>query len=62
MLFFSFCLEVLYKNSVPIIEEEGGGWGGHTHLPPTNQDLPFISPSYLSPSLNRNRKTYFITI
>ena len=63
MLFFSFCLEVLYKNSVPIIEEEGGGWGGkHTHLPPTNQGLPFIFPSYLSPSLNRNRKTYFITI
>ena len=31
MLFFSFCLEVLYKNSVPIIEEEGGGGGGNTH-------------------------------
>lgn len=59
---FSFCLEVLYKNSVPIIEEEGGRWGEQKHLPPTNQDLPFIFPSYLSPSLNRNRKTYFITI
>lgn len=48
MLFFSFCLEVLYKNSVPIIEEEGGG-GEETHTPTTHKsrssfhlpELPF---------------------
>ena len=50
MLFFSFCLEVLYKNSVPITEEEGGGWwGGETQTPTTHKsrssfhlpELPF---------------------
>lgn len=57
---FSFCLEVLYKSSVPIIEE--GKRGVHNTPTTHNLDPLFIFPSYLSPSLNRNRKTYFITI
>lgn len=62
MLFFSLCLEVLLpKKTLYLLLGEGGREGSHT--PPSHRlTAPLISSGYLSPSLNGNRKTYFITI
>lgn len=59
MLFFSFCLEVLYKNSVPIIEEEGGQWGG-TNTPTTHKSRSsFHLPQLPFPFSEQKQKNIF---